>query len=99
MKKYFPIGIALKPAEIANRLKIVFIESGMVKTIDSEVSAVRYLKTHFKCKRQRKDAKYIIGSENPFGLKILKTKDEFENIKTLKQIVDLFSVDLFSKTT
>lgn len=88
MLKYFPKGSSFKPDEIVSRLKMVFTECSIHKTIDSEVKAVRFLKLHFKCKKER-DGSQTIVSDNPFKLKVIKRKTEVEDIKGFTGLLEM----------
>jgi len=79
MNKYFPIGSKLTSAEILQRLNFVFVECHITKKIDKETSAVKFLKSHFKCTKDRLDKKFTIKNTNPLKLKIIKVKNEIED--------------------
>jgi hypothetical protein len=88
---HFPINGKYTSKEILYRMNLVISESQIPKMIISEKSAVAFLNTFYKTYRKRnlKDGiDYItIKGENPFGLKILKTKNSITD-------TNLFSVIL-----
>lgn len=88
MLKYFPERSSFKPNEIVRRIKMVFTECSIHKSIDSEITAVRFLKLHFKCKKER-DGSQTIVTDNPFKLKVLKRKTEVEDLKGFLGLIDM----------
>jgi hypothetical protein len=74
VNKYFKIGTKYSSKDILTKWNRVFIETSLNKKLDTPTKAVRQLKIHFVCQRKN-DGTYLIVTDNPFKLTILKTKE------------------------
>ena len=84
--KYFPIGSEFSVVDIVKRWNLILLETQISKEIDTPVKGTRILKSHFKCKKDRKGNFKLINN-NPYKIKVLKTRPELEDIKTLQDLI------------
>ena len=79
---YFPVGCIVNGKDMLDRWNLILTECNIKRHLDKEDKAVRLTTTLLKCTRKKPNSRKIVGM-NPYGLTVIKQREDAKDIPTM----------------